>query len=131
MFKELLFLILFIASALSLSFAKDDPSCSSWTKEDGVICIFAGRDANSYTRQCDDACRVVVYGQPKNDPNCNREQACHFNNPSTFKSNCSEWIQVDGVICQNSNSGAWQQQWARACTTGFKDIACSSEMPQE
>lgn len=131
MLKGLLLLILFIASALSLSFAKENSSCSSWTKEEGVICLFANRDANSYTRQCDDPCKVVIYGHPKNDPNCKREQVCHFSDPATFTGNCSEWTRVEGVICQNSDSGAWEQQWVRACTVGFKDTACSSEMPQQ
>ena len=129
MFKSLLFLSLVLISTLSS--AKVESTCSNWQKEDGVTCIFAGRDASSYTRQCSDPCRVVIYGHPKNDPNCKREQVCHFDDPSTFIGNCSSWTRVDSVTCYNADSGTWEQQWARACTVGFKDTACSSEMPQD
>ena len=127
MLKFLTFLIVAL-SAITI-FAGETYKCTAWTKQDGVSCIFAGEEANIFKRQCENPCHQDRSGNGNMGPNCDMEDLCHFNDPSTFNGVCSDWTPVSGVTCYDPNSQSWEQKWVRSCTVGLRDTWCSREIP--
>lgn len=106
--------------------------CTEWEKQDSVSCIFAGKSANIYKRQCENACWYNPVTRRGNmGPNCDQERVCHPENPETFSSECSEWVKVRGVTCYDPNTQDWEQKWQRACTVGIKESWCSRANPND
>jgi hypothetical protein len=103
--------------------------CSSWTKQDGVSCIFASEGADLYKRQCENPCHVSRNGSGNMGPGCDQEEVCHFNSPTTFNGLCSDWIKDGNANCYNPATQAYEQQWVRACTVGLSQTWCSSNKP--
>ncbi len=104
--------------------------CTEWKKQGGVSCVFAGRLADIYRRQCENACwynSVTRHGNM--GPDCDQERVCHTENPNSFLSECSEWVRVNGVTCFDPNTGSWEQKWRRACTVGVRESWCSRGNP--
>lgn len=104
--------------------------CTEWEKQDGISCIFAGRSADVFKRQCENACWYNPVTRRGNmGPGCDQERVCHPENPATFTSECSEWVKVRGVTCYDPNEESWEQKWQRACTVGIKESWCSKANP--
>lgn len=118
---------LFVSSEVIASNGK----CTEWTKTRGVSCIYAGRSANVYERQCENYCWRGRHNQGNWGPDCDRQRVCHFNDPDTFQDVCSEWIKQSGTSCRNPNTGDWEQKWVRACTVGLREDWCSDSNPNE
>lgn len=103
------------------------PDCSPWTT-DGSTCLFAGKDANSYTRKCSNECWVQE--RRRNwGPHCNMETACFFKNPDSFSAICSAWTPESGVTCENPETHDWEQMWERVCKNGLEMKYCNRTNP--
>ncbi len=111
------------------TFAGENGYCSEWGKQDGVSCVFAGRSADLYARQCENPCIVRRYGNTELGSSCDREVVCHFNNPTNFEGDCSDWVKEDNVICYDPSTQSWEQRWVRACTVGKVESWCSRQKP--
>ena len=104
--------------------------CTEWEKQDGISCIFAGRSADVFKRQCENACwNNPVIRRGNLGPGCDQERVCYIESPATFSSECSEWVKVSGVSCFDPNKESWEQKWQRACTVGIKESWCSRANP--
>jgi hypothetical protein len=124
---KLLFITLLSIFSLAIM-AKETKHCSPWTQQIGISCVFANQSAKDYKRQCDNPCgRYDSFNERIGT--CSKEETCHFQNPDTFESVCSEWTELSGISCYNPNSQSWQQEWVRACTVNLKETWCSSERP--
>lgn len=104
--------------------------CTEWTQKSSVTCIFASKDAKLFARQCENPCWSNGLGQGNWGAQCDKEEVCFFETPANFESECSYWVKVDGVTCQNPNTGLWESQWQRACKVGLREIWCSNSYPQ-
>lgn len=127
-----MFLRLILSTLFFISFGAQasNGKCTEWTQTRGVSCIFAHKSANVYERQCENNCwRNARTNRGNWGPHCDRERVCHFDNPETFQSVCSDWTKVSSVSCRNPNTGDWEQQWKRACTVGLKETWCSDRYP--
>lgn len=123
-------LSIFFLTFLALpSLAQNASSCTAWTEQRGVSCIFAGDTAHIYKRQCANPCWQNPHGRGNLGQGCEQESICHFNNPDTFSGACSEWVKLDSVTCYDPNSQDWEQRWERACTNGLATSWCSPEAP--
>lgn len=121
---KMLMLLLSIA-AFQTAFA-EEYFCTKWTKQSGLSCVFGGRSANVWARQCENPC-----SWNNHDPNCDIDRICHNENPNEFQSTCSEWVAERGVSCSNPNTSRWEQKWVRACQKGLVTIWCSDEDPNQ
>ena len=124
------FLKLFALILITLTSLNAQSACSTnWEKKEGTTCVFAGNDANSYTRECSNTC-WIRRNRRNWGPHCNVDAICFPKNPAELKSVCSKWYQESGVTCLNSGSGDWEQKWVRVCTRGFQLEACSKKYPR-
>ncbi len=128
MLKNISILILTLSTLTA--FADPNPTCTAWTKQASVSCIFAGEFANIYRRQCENPCWQGSHNRGNLGPDCDQESLCHFDNPETFDGPCSAWTKSSGVTCYDPNSQSWEQRWERACTNGLRQEWCSRDTPQ-
>lgn len=117
--KWFFFLMLVTSSALAQNYY-----CTEWTRQSGYSCVFAGRNAQVWGRQCENPCHYRNYG-----PQCDLVKLCFDKNPNDFVSGCSDWVKDSGVTCHNPSTGRWEQKWARVCDTGLGTTWCSDENP--
>jgi len=120
-------LAIIFATLLSLSAMAN--YCSDWTETRGVSCIFNGRSANIYERQCENPCWMGTNGRGNWGPTCDLEKICSPVAPSSFQGQCSDWYQDRSVTCRNPNTSRWESKWTRACTVGLKTEWCSNDRP--
>lgn len=121
MLKAFLAVILFTFTNVSFS---QDYHCTSWSKRQGVSCIFAGNSASFWARQCENPCGWRNFG-----PHCDIERLCLDENPNRLAESCSAWKKERGVTCQNPATGDWEQKWVRGCQIGLATTWCSDENP--
>lgn len=104
--------------------------CSEWAEQRGISCIFNGRSAKVYARQCENPCWMGPNGRGNWGPSCDLERICSPVEPSEFNGVCSEWFENSSVTCHNPNTNSWERQWNRVCTVGLKTTWCSNKYPQ-
>ena len=101
---------------LNTAVAAEFPGCTEWKAERGVSCVFAGRDARVWKRNCSAAeekfqCRRRPGNNPPIEP-CLSEVVCFNYSPDQMESACSEWIKERGVTCGVDRKPV---VWRRAC----------------
>lgn len=114
---------IFLMFLSNLAFAQNN-FCTRWTKQANVSCIFSGKSASLWARQCENPCNRNYYG-----PYCDLTQICIDQDPNELNSYCSEWTEQSGHSCYNPNTNRWEQKWARACVAGYATTWCSDENP--
>ena len=128
--KNLICLFVLVLLTFGSQAKASEYKCTEWTKVSGISCIFAGRSADVFRRQCENACWYNSRTRRGNmGPSCDQERVCHTESPATFTSECSKWTEQRGTTCHNPNTGDWEQSWKRACTVGIKESWCSYEDP--
>lgn len=124
--KRLFLVSLFVLLSISQSVFANEYRCQKWGKASGITCVFAGRNANVWERQCENPCTIRNF-----DPKCDLERICLDENPNELTSVCSEWKEESSMTCLNRSSGRWEQKWVRACQVGLATSWCSDENPNE
>lgn len=114
---------------LFYSIANANYYCTSWTEQSRVTCIFAGRSAKVYERQCENPCWYSNNGNSNWGSHCDMEIICSPRPPNEFSGLCSDWVQESGVSCRNPNTDNFENKWVRACTVGLRTDWCSNERP--
>lgn len=117
--KWLFLLTLFATSAFAQNYY-----CSDWARQNGYSCVFGGRNASVWERQCENPCGLRNQG-----PQCDVVKICFDKNPNEINSYCSEWVRESGVSCHNPMTGRWEQKWVRVCDIGLATSWCSDQNP--
>lgn len=118
--KTLMISMLFVSSAFAQNYY-----CTEWTKQRSVSCVYAGRSADVWQRQCENPCRINrEYG-----PHCDLERICVDVNPNELSTPCSPWVKESSTSCPNPNTGSFEQKWVRACQIGLATTWCSDKNP--
>lgn len=108
---------------LSFSGFAQEYFCTEWS-EQNFTCVYGGRSAKVWARQCENVCTYRNYG-----PQCDLDRICLDQNPNDLQSTCSRWVKESGMSCVNPNSGQFQQKWVRACQKGLAMTWCSNVNP--
>ncbi len=119
-------LVLLALLSLQSVFAKPDYYCTKWTRQSGVSCVFGGRNADVWARQCENPCSFN-----NRDPQCDIDRLCLDLNPNDIQGACSAWVRESSMTCNNPNTGRWEQKWIRACQKGLATVWCSDEDPNQ
>jgi hypothetical protein len=119
MMKQLIALMFFSTSTFAQSYF-----CTEWTQLRSYSCIFAGRSAAVWARQCENVCQFRDYG-----PHCDLDRICSFEDPNQLSRPCTEWVKDYGTSCANPNTGRFEQKWVRACQIGLATTWCSDKNP--
>ncbi|MEQ1878388.1 MAG: hypothetical protein ABL958_17225 [Bdellovibrionia bacterium] len=98
--RILLSLVFTLVAALP-AFASHGP-CTKWEKKPSITCIFNGKSASEWVRQC--------FHQWDNTV------ACMQQDPNTLTGACTKWMQSEDGIRQCFNGLKWERRWVRGCT---------------
>lgn len=127
-----IFSILIMALTINMgTIQASEYECTTWEKNRGVSCIFAGRSAQVWSRRCENACWYNPRTRRGNwGPECDRTRFCHPTvNPNEMLSECTDWVQEKGVICHNPISDDWEDKWVRRCLNGRREQICRDDNP--
>ncbi len=122
--KRLFIVSLFTLLTLTQSLFASDYYCQKWGKAPSVTCVFAGRSADVWERQCENPCNYRNF-----DPSCDMERVCLNEDPNLLTTACSAWKKESSMTCLNRSTARWEQKWVRVCQIGLATTWCSDEDP--
>lgn len=122
--KRLSIIAFLLVLTLSQSLFAEEYYCQKWGKASGITCVFAGRNADVWERQCENPCSYNNY-----NPNCDIERICLNEDPNYLTTACSPWKKESSMSCLNRSTARWEQKWVRACQKGLATTWCSDEDP--
>lgn len=88
--------------ATSTASANERGNCTRWEKRTGYSCVFNGRTAPQWVRQCSHQFDNTI--------------ACMQEDPNTLAGACTQWYQSQDGVRSCYNGIKWERRWVRGCT---------------